>query len=157
MPVETIGTPQGHVRVAIHLEEARRRRGFKSWAAVARRAGISPTPLSQLVRGRVRLSEVRVGTLAKLCAALGVGLDELVTLESVPSVPHPRGDRPIRPDEFADAVRLVVSTPLPADWSGPAEEDLVEATPLSVSGLRDRLRRGRGQPRQEGAAERRAR
>ncbi|MBI3979544.1 MAG: helix-turn-helix transcriptional regulator [Chloroflexi bacterium] len=143
MPGETVETPQGSVRVSLRLEEARRRRGFKSWAEVARRGGIGATPLSHLVQGKVRLSEVRLGTLVKLAAAMGVGLDEIVDLDTSPIAPLPRGDRPITPAEFADAVRHIVSAPLPSDWTGPAEEDLAEVTPLSASGLQNRLRRDR--------------
>ncbi len=153
MVAESVETPRGRLAVSLRLDEARRKRGFKSWAEVARRGGIRPTPLSHLVTGRVRLSDVRLGTLVKLCAALEVSLDELVSVDAADEAPRPRGDRPITGEEFASAVKQLLASPPPADWVGPTEDDLAEVTSISVSTLGKRLRRDRARLQKLGDTE----
>ncbi|MBI3972024.1 MAG: helix-turn-helix transcriptional regulator [Chloroflexi bacterium] len=145
MPVEqSVETPEEVVRISIRLDEAledaRRRRGIRSWAEVARRSGLGPTPLSQLVTGKVNLSEVRLGTLAKLCAALDLGIDELVRIEPVSRVPQPRMDRPISDEEFARVVASLTTAPVPDGWTEPTEADLDETELASTAALAARFR-----------------
>jgi transcriptional regulator with XRE-family HTH domain len=137
---ESIDVPGGQVRVSVRLEEARRRRGIRSWAEVARRSGLRPTTLSRLVNGRIHLNDVRIGTLVRLCAVLGTGLDEIVHIERGEARVHPQAERPLRDDEFAAAVARAVTAPLPADWQGPVEEDLPEASPATTADLAARFR-----------------
>jgi DNA-binding Xre family transcriptional regulator len=141
--MESIETPQEQVRVSLYLAEAletaRRRSGIRSWAEVARRSGLGATPLSQLVTGKVHLSDVRLGTVVKLCAVLDVGIEQLVQIEPAPRQPQPRADRPINEHEFALAVRALTSAPLPAGWVGPTDEDLAESPPASAADLAARI------------------
>src|SRR5687768_12454883 len=118
MPVtQSIETPQEQIRVSVRLDEAletaRRRHGVASWAEVARRGGLGTTPLSQLVTGKVHLSDIRLGTLVKLCAALDVGIEDLVQIEPVSRRPQPQAHRPITDQEFAQAVETLAAAPLP--------------------------------------------
>ncbi|MBI2941405.1 MAG: helix-turn-helix transcriptional regulator [Chloroflexi bacterium] len=140
MVAESIDLPGARLRVSMCLEEARQRRGIRSWAEVARRSGLRPTTLSQLVNGKIHLSDVRMGTLVRLCAALDTSLDELVRIESAEPHLHPRADRPLRDDEFAALVARAVSAPLPDDWQGPTDVDLDDATATSTADLAARFR-----------------
>jgi DNA-binding Xre family transcriptional regulator len=137
--VEMLDTAAGRYRVAVRLEEARRRRGIRSWAEVARLSGLHQNSISELTSGKVSLGDVRIRTLVKLCAALGVRLDELV--EITPVQPGPGAVEPqISQAEFAEAVAAVLAAPPPSDWVGPTEEDLDEAEPVSVEDLAARWR-----------------
>lgn len=130
-----IETPGGQVRVVLRLDEVRRRRGIPSWAEVARRCRIHPNALSALATGRVAVSEVRLGTLLKLCSGLNTSLDELVDVSPAPPAPHPRADRPMTQSEFAAAVAAILVAPPPSDWLDPSEDDFAEAEPVGVEDL----------------------
>ncbi len=141
MPAEMVETPDAVVELSLREEVARRAKGARSWADVARRSGLQPTSISHLLAGKVRLADVRLGTVARLCAALGVDVGDILSVETAPRGSFVRTDRPITAEEFALAVREIVEAPaLPLDWTGPIEEDLGEVTP---SRFAEGLRRGR--------------
>ncbi len=141
MPAEMVETPNAVVELSLREEVARRAKGARSWADVARRSGLQPTSISHLLAGKVRLADVRLGTVARLCAALGVDVGDILSVETAPRGSFVRMDRPITAEEFAAAVREIVEEPsLPSDWTGPSEEDLGEVAP---SRFAERLRRGR--------------
>lgn len=151
MPAEMVETPDALVELLFREEVARRAKGARSWADVARRSGLQATSISHLLAGKVRLADVRLGTVAKLCAALGVDVGDILSVETAPKGSFVRTDRPITPEEFATAVREILEEPsLPSDWTGPAEEDLGEVAP---SRFAERLRRGRGALRRIAEAE----
>ena len=133
MPTETVETPGASVDLTLLDDVARNAKGARSWAEVARRSGLQATSISHLFSGRVRLSEVKLGTMAKLCAALGVEMGELLRIDAGPKALRVRTDRHITNDEFAAAVHDIVEAVPPTDWIGPTEEDLDEVTPAQFA------------------------
>jgi DNA-binding Xre family transcriptional regulator len=141
MPAEMVETPDTLVELSLREEVARQAKGARSWADVARRSGLQATSISHLLAGKVRLADVRLGTVAKLCAALGVDVGDILSVETAPKGSFVRTDRPITPEEFAAAVRETLEkASLPPDWTGPVEQDLGEVAP---SRFAERFRRGR--------------
>ncbi len=139
MPTEIVETPEARVDLMLRDDVAQSAKGARSWAEVARRSGLQATSISQLFSGKVRLSEVKLGTVAKLCAALGLEVGDLLRIDAEPRTPRVQTERPITTGEFAAAVRDILKAAPPADWIGPTEEDLNEVTPTQfVATLRRR-------------------
>ncbi|MGZ3297625.1 MAG: helix-turn-helix domain-containing protein [Asticcacaulis sp.] len=67
--------------IRIALEAALERSGLKA-KEVARRAGLSETQLSLFRSGKVK--GIRFATLARLCAVMGCGLDDIMSYEFAP-------------------------------------------------------------------------